>query len=512
MKPERGTWGSKFGFILAASGSAIGLGNIVFFGANAYKFGAGAFYLPYFAALLLMGIPLMIVELGLGRTTRRAFPLAMREIGGKRGEFFGWFGVLNAGVITMYYITILGWVVGMLLRSLGPLWEATAVKAFELEAGALPTAMSHFFDMISQVDNLGFVVLVWLLNMVAVGWGTKSIERIVKVCVPAMWLFMIVLIVRGVTLEGGRQGIYLLFTPNWEVMAQPKVWLGAISQIFFTLSLGFGIMPTYASYLPKKNDDVQSALTISFMNCGFEYIAGLAIFTMLFAFAIVPNTESTLGMMFFVLPEGIAHFPFGVMAFGVLFFLLLLLAGLTSSVSLVETLVSSIIDAFDFRRRNVVFIVAMVGVIGSCAFALPMVIDKGLNSNGTLGLTLLDLFDHWAFYNGLLLTGLLECLFIGWFSDTDKILAAINEHSSWHLGGWFKWQVRIVMPLIIVTVLATGLYQEFSGGLYGHDFSTGPFQGFLHVMVLAVWLLFTLGTAGAFTYTRHRRNGGKDHA
>jgi len=502
MSTSRGSWGSKLGFILAASGSAIGLGNIVFFGANAYRYGAGAFYLPYFIALILVGIPLMITELGLGRMTGKAIPLALREIGGRKGEYFGWFAILNASIITMYYITILGWVVGMLLRSLGPLWEAIPVPAFGLAAGTLSTSMSHFFDMISRYDTLGYVVLVWLMNVFSVMWGTRSIEKIVKVFVPTMWLFMIIMIFRGVTLPNGLDGVYLLFTPNWEVMKSSEVWVGAFSQIFFTLSLGFGIMATYASYLPKKNDDVQSALTVSLMNCGFEFIAGVAIFSLLFAFAIVPKA-STIGMMFFVLPEGISQFPFWVSAFGVLFFTLLLTAGLTSAVSLVETLVSSIIDVFGYQRRRVVIAVAAVGTVGSIAFALPQIIDPGLDSNGTLGLSLLDLFDHWAFSYGLLMGGLIECVFLGWFFDTDKLLASINEHTSFRLGSWFKYMVKFVMPGLILVLLGSGIYQELDG-LYGHNHVHGPYNG-MHWFVLIGWLVFAFGMAGVFTFLSGRK-------
>ena len=503
MTAKRGRWASKLGFILAASGSAIGLGNIVFFGANAYRYGAGAFYLPYFMALFLVGIPLMVIELGLGRMTNKAFPLAMREIGGKRGEFFGWFAVLNASVICMYYITILAWVVGMLLRSMGPLWDEIAVPAFNLPAGALSNSMSNFFDMISRYETIGFVILVWLMNIFAVMWGTKSIEKIVKIFVPSMWLFMLILIFRGATLPNGLDGIYLLFTPNWEVMAKPEVWIGAFGQMFFSLSLGFGIMCTYASYLPKKNDDVQSAVTISLMNCGFEYLAGLAIFSLLFAFAIAPKA-STLGMMFFVLPEGIAQFPFWVRGFGVMFFLLLLMAGVTSAVSLVETLVGSIIDAFGFTRRRVVWAVALVGMVGSLAFALPQVIDPNLDTNGTLGLSLLDLFDHWAFSYGLLIAGLLECIFLGWLFNTDKLLAHINEHSSIHLGAWFKWMIRVVMPGLILWILISGLVGEFKG-IYGHDHVHGRYQS-MHLYALFIWGLFTFGMAAVFTLSK-RVNG-----
>ncbi|MCZ7583034.1 MAG: hypothetical protein M5R36_06695 [Deltaproteobacteria bacterium] len=252
MAGDRGTWRSKIGFILAASGSAIGLGNIVFFSANAYKYGAGAFYVPYFIALFAIGIPIMILELGIGRFTGRALPESLRQMSGRRGEFAGWFGILNATIITMYYITILAWAVGMLVGSFKGLWQASAVDAFGIGAGVLSNSMSYFFNMISEYETVIYVAFVWALNMIIVFWGTKSIEATVKVFVPLMWTFMIVLIVRGLTLDNGVQGLYLLFTPNFSVMTDVEVWRGAFSQMFFTLSLGFGIMTAYASYLPKK--------------------------------------------------------------------------------------------------------------------------------------------------------------------------------------------------------------------------------------------------------------------
>lgn len=491
MGQERSQWGSKLGFILAASGSAIGLGNIVFFPANAYKYGAGAFYLPYFIALFVVGMPVMTLELGMGRFTGRAFPATLRQIAGKKGEVAGWFGVLNASMITMYYLTILGWVVGMLRGSLGGLWSPGAVEAFGLPSGALSSAMSYFFNMISRYDTVVFVAVVWLLNMLIVFWGTKSIEAAVKVFVPLMWIFMLVLIVRGLSLDNGGQGVYLLFTPDFSVMKDVEVWRGAFSQIFFTLSLGFGIMTTYSSYLPPESDDISNAGTISFMNSSFEFIAGLAIFSLLFTFAITPKA-STLSMMFFVVPEGIAKFPFAVALFGVLFFTLLLFAGLTSSVSLVEAVVSSLLDKFPGASRGrVTLVVTLIGFCGSALFALPTVIDKGLDSNGTLGLSLLDLYDHWVFGYGLMLCGLLECVLTGWFFDLDKLLEHINRTGSLKLGGGFKALIKFVIPAIILIILGSNAVKEITGGLYGHDMSLGGLD-FLSPFALVSWLGLTI--------------------
>lgn len=506
MSEERGSWGSKLGFILAASGSAIGLGNIVFFSSNAYKYGGGAFYVPYLVALFLIGIPVMILELGAGRFARKSMPNALHHIAGRRAEAAGWFGALNASIITMYYIAILAWILGMWVGSLGALWQASPVEAFGLESGELSNSMSYFFNMISSSRPLLFVVLIWAANILIIIKGAKSIEAVVKIFVPLMWIMMVVLIIRGITLPGGIEGIFYLFTPDFSVMGDVGIWKGAFSQMFFTLSLGFGIMMAYASYLPKKNDDVLSATTISFLNCSFEYIAGLAIFSLLFAFAIAPKASS-LSMIFFVVPEGIAEFPVFVGIFGFLFFTLLLMAGLTSSVSLVESVVLSVIDKFGLPRNKVLIGVFVVGLAGSVLFVLPEVVDPGLSDDGTLGFTLVDLFDHWAFGYGLLICGLLELIILGWLYDIDALLAFINKNSKVTLGGKFKFLVRYILPLVILSILVLSAVDEVTGGLYGSAMETGDYSG-LHLMAFAGWIVFSFGGAALFTVLRRRGEEG----
>lgn len=490
---QRAVWSSKLGFILAASGSAIGLGNIVFFGANAYKYGAGAFYLPYLLALFFIGLPFMAMEIGLGLRFNRALPESLHLIAGRRGEFVGWWGILNASVITTYYIAILGWVVGMLLGAFGPLWRPSmAVPAFGMAEGALPNPFAYFFNMLSTPPTLLFVALMWALNILIVWRGTVTIEKAVKICVPLMWVFMLILIVRGLTLPHGPHGVRLLFTPNWGVMRNPDVWKGAFGQIFFSLSLGFGIMTAYASYLPKKSDCNSNAMMVSFLNCGFEFIAGVAIFTILFSLSIVPKA-STLAMSFFVLPSGIARFPYGVTTFGVMFFVLLLLAGISSSVSLVEALASSLIDKFRISRLRALAIIGIGGTFISLLFTLPLVVDPSLKDDGTLGLTLLDLSDHWAFGYGLLLMGLAESILIGWVLGAGKLRETMNAHARIRLGPWFDALVRFVAPVVVFAVLAASVAQEIRTGMYGSRMATGwpP----MAVVVLLVWVVFTTGGA-----------------
>lgn len=510
---DRGQW-SRMGFVLAASGSAIGLGNIVFFPANAYRYGGGAFYLPYLVALLTVGIPLLALELGLGHQQRRAYPLALRQTAGAKGEFLGWWALVNTTFITLYYVAILSWVVGMFLGGFGPLWEpSTALEGFE--ADRLPNPHGFFFALVSTSHPLWFALGVWSLNAFIVRRGAAGIERAVRIFVPAMWLLMLLLVVRGVTLAGGDHGVWSLFAPDLAAMADVAVWQGAFSQIFFTLSIGFGVMTAYGSYLPRRSDQANNALIIACLNCGFEYIAGVAIFAMLFAFAVVPQA-STVAMTFFVVPQGMGQLPGGegvVTSFGVLFFLLLLLAGLSSTVSMVESLVSALRDKFSLRRWPVVVATCGLGAVGSAVFTLPQVVNPGLENNGTLGLTLLDLLDHWAFSYGLLLVGLSQCLLLGQKRRIGALRSGINSQSRWRLGPWYERLVGVVIPITLALILLAALVQEVRGGLYGSSYGDHLAPGYewlraAPVGALAVWLLVPAAIAWALSRIPPAREGG----
>ena len=511
----RGVWNTKLGFILAASGSAIGLGNIVFFSANAYAYGGGAFYLPYLFALFAVGIPVMILEFGLGTMTQRAFPEALSRLVGKKGEFVGWWSLGSALFITMYYVTILGWAVGMLFGSFGGLFEAGATAPFApmQEPTAEPSATVYFFGLIATWWPLLGVLALWGTNLLILWRGTQTIEWAVRIALPLMWLFMIVLIIRGVTLDGGLSGVMYLFTPDFEGIMQPEVWKGAFSQIFFTLSLGLGTMTAYASYLPRDADQTNNSLMVASLNCGFEFLAGIAIFSLLFAFAINPSGGTTLSLSFFAIPQGISEFPGGVQIFGFLFFLLFLMAGVTSSISLIEGPASALIDKLGISRGKALAMVAVPGIIGSVCFALPTIIDPGLADNGTLGLTLLDVLDHWAFSYSLLIVSFLEVVMIGWVLGADKLRAAVNEHSTFTLGSWFDVLIKYVIPAILGVVLVWNLYSEFSGDLYGTTYALGGLD-WLPYLVPVVWLFGTLGLAYHLTFNRNYDSepGGPPHA
>jgi len=211
--------------------------------------------------------------------------------------------------------------------------------------------------------------------------------------------------------------------------------------------------------------------------------------------------------MFFIVPQGINQLPGGsaaVISFGLLFFFLLLIAGLTSSISLVEAFTSAVRDKFHVSRKRVLVWMGSIGVVGSAIFALPLVVDKGLADNGTMGLTLLDIFSHWNFSYGLLIVGLLECIVVGWIMGADKLRLALNEHSKIKLGVWFDYLIKYIIPLLLVVLLGWAFVDEIRNGLYGSSFSKNYSEDFQFmkaapVAILVIWLLGAGIAAWIFT-------------
>jgi len=446
----------------------------------------------------------MMLEFGMGTLTRQSFPLALRKLVGKKGEFFGWFSIAGSMIITMYYVAILGWAVGMLIGTFGSLFEpgiTAPFTPFETPTESVSSTV-FFFKMISTWQPLIFIIIIWGLNVLILSKGTHSIERAVRVFVPLMWIFMIGLAIRGLTLDGGFDGVMYLFTPDFEGISEPNVWRGAFSQMFFSLSLGMGIMTAYASYLPRDADQVNNSLLVSFLNCSFEFIAGTAIFSLLFVFALNPAGTS-LSLSFFVIPQGInglSALPWVVRLFGFIFFLLIVLAGLTSSVSLMEAFVSAIIDKLKLSRKKALAYVGIAGLLGSALFSLPQIIDRGLTGNGTLGLTLLDLMDHWVFNYSLLIVGLAEVILIGWVLGAGRLREALNEHTKLNLGKWFEGLIKYVIPVLLAVVIISSLIGEYKpagpdgGLLYGSNYQMPGFE-WLPIFIPIFWIIVSVAFA-----------------
>ncbi|MGR5115292.1 sodium-dependent transporter [Photobacterium damselae] len=460
---SREQWGSRAGFILAAVGSAIGLGNIWRFPYMAYENGGGAFFIPYLFAMLTAGIPFMIMEFTLGHKLRSAAPRAFAKLGGKY-EWLGWFQVFIAAVIAVYYVAIIGWAISYLGFSFQQSWGSDTNAFFFSEYLKLgehsPSQLGGF-----QLHIAIPMMIAWAITFAAIYSGVKGgIERASKIMMPLLFIMVLGLITRVVFLPGALDGLNYLFQPDFSKILDAKVWSAAYGQIFFTLSVGFAIMIAYSSYLPSKSDINNNAFMTVLINCGFSITAGVLIFAVLGYMAqeqAKPLTEvvsAGVGLAFVTIPAAINLLP-APYILGPLFFLALVVAGLSSHISIIEAVTSAVIDKLNWSRKKAAIVVCGTGFIVSMAFA----------TNG--GLLLLDLVDYFINNVALLSSCLLELLIVGWLVKIADIRQYANSISDFTIGKWFELCIRFISPIMLAIILVTNLYKTLAEGYGGYDMS-----------------------------------------
>ncbi|HIF9441397.1 TPA: sodium-dependent transporter [Photobacterium damselae] len=460
---SREQWGSRAGFILAAVGSAIGLGNIWRFPYMAYENGGGAFFIPYLFAMLTAGIPFMIMEFTLGHKLRSAAPRAFAKLGGKY-EWLGWFQVFIAAVIAVYYVAVIGWAISYLGFSFKQSWGSDTNAFFFSEYLKLgehsPSQLGGF-----QLHIAIPMMIAWAITFAAIYSGVKGgIERASKIMMPLLFIMVLGLITRVVFLPGALDGLNYLFQPDFSKILDAKVWSAAYGQIFFTLSVGFAIMIAYSSYLPSKSDINNNAFMTVLINCGFSITAGVLIFAVLGYMAqeqAKPLTEvvsAGVGLAFVTIPAAINLLP-APYILGPLFFLALVVAGLSSHISIIEAVTSAVIDKLNWSRKKAAIVVCGTGFIVSMAFA----------TNG--GLLLLDLVDYFINNVALLSSCLLELLIVGWLVKIADIRQYANSISDFTIGKWFELCIRFISPTMLAIILVTNLYKTLAEGYGGYDMS-----------------------------------------
>ena len=483
---ERGAWRSNTGFLLAAIGSAVGLGNIWRFPYVAYENGGGAFLIPYIIALFTAGIPVLMLELSLGNKKRASAPLAFAKIDPK-WEWLGWWSVtfVMFGIV-LYYIVVIAWCVDYIFFSAFQSWGSDTNSFFFKE-------FLHVSGGVWELEGLNpsivaAVLFVWFVNWVITFNGIqKGIERAVKFMMPVLFLITIIFIGWAVSLEGARDGIRLYTTPDFSKIRNIEVWIAAYGQIFFSLSLGFGIMIAYASYLPEKTNIFKNSLIVGFSNSLYEVAAGFGVFSVLGYMALkqgLPIREVVsdgIGLAFVAYPKAISLLPFG-QIFGILFFLLLSIAGITSSISIIEAFTSAIIDKFSVSRKRVITLICISGFMGSLLFA------------SHAGLHWLDIVDHFLNQYGLVTVGIVEALIIGWLYRTRQLKDHIAENLglSGNRHRIFKYVVlqlwnyciKFITPVALGFALIYSLIGEFKKPYGGY-----PVSG---IIILGIgWLLIT---------------------
>ncbi|MFH0911307.1 MAG: sodium-dependent transporter, partial [Planctomycetota bacterium] len=419
---RRDRWDSRTAFVLAAIGSAVGLGNIWRFPYICYSNGGGAFFIPYLVALFTAGIPLLILEFGIGQMMQGSAPVALRKTN-RHSEWVGWFALLVSTIIGVYYAVIMAWCVEYLVYAFRGFFTHGAMPwtAFPRGEEAFFTEkIRRQFTAAGELWQYHWPIILglaatWIGVFFVIAFGVKGIGKVVRWTVPIKIVVLAILIVRGLTLPGAAEGIRYFLTPNMAALTQAKTWLAAYGQIFFSLTIGFGVMIAYASYLPRDADVANNAFITGLGNCSVSFLAGFAVFSVVGYLALqkgVPVTEvasQSLGLVFVTYPTAVSKmgelgwlFP---PVIGVLFFVMLLSLGIDSLFSLVEAVVSALRDRFPWLTQGL--LAALY-----CLFSLGVGI---LFFAGRAGINWLDCFDHWANDYGLAIVGLLQCLIVGYF-------------------------------------------------------------------------------------------------
>lgn len=470
----RSQWGTRAGFILAAVGSAIGLGNIWRFPAVAYENGGGAFLIPYLFALLTAGIPILIMEFTIGHKYRGSAPLSFRRMN-KKTEAIGWWAVLVAFVISTYYSVIIAWAMSYSVFSFNLNWG-------EDTYGFL---MGEYLKRTVDPGEIGSMVpgvfipllLVWVVTLGILFKGVKKgIEIANRIFIPALIVLFLIIVIRAITLPGALDGLEAFFTPDFSRIMDEDVWVAAYGQIFFSLSIAFAIMITYSSYLPKKSDITNNAFITGFGNSSFEILAGIGVFGILGFMAAQQGVgvdevvTAGIGLAFVVFPEIINQFPGLNSLFGFLFFASLVLAGLSSLISITETYVAGLVDKFKISRTKAVAFGGGLAALISLLFA-----TQG-------GLYFLDAADYFINQFGVALIGLVEVVLIAWILRQLKgIKEHANEISDIKLGSWWTISLSVITPFVLgvmmVRLLKQNLLREF-------DNPTGNYEGYSNAFIL----------------------------
>ncbi|MEE1942514.1 sodium-dependent transporter [Streptomyces sp. TRM 70361] len=458
----REAWGSRAGFLMAAIGSAIGLGNIWRFPSEAYKNGGGAFLLPYLLALLTAGLPLLILEYVIGRRYRRSPPAAFRRMSAP-AQVIGWWQVAICCVIAAYYAVILAWAVRYVGFSVGERW------------GDDPDAF-FFGDFLGTAEQPGWIssyvggvfwplLVIWIAVLVVLVLGVRrGIELANRIFIPLLVLFFVALVIRAVTLDGAATGLDALFSPDWGALTRGSVWVAAYGQIFFSLSVGFGIMITYASYLRRRADLTGSALVAGFANSSFEILAGIGVFATLGFLSLNTGTPvdetvtSGIGLAFVAFPTIISNMPLGTL-FGLLFFGSLVIAGLTSLLSIVQVPVAAVQDRTGLGRTP-----AVLGVGGAIALASILLFPTDS------GLYLLDAADHFINQYGIALASLAAVVTVAWLLRRLPALQRdADDTSAVRLGVWWRVALGVITPLVLGWMMIDSLRAEFDENYGGYE-------------------------------------------
>ncbi len=463
IKP-RENWGSRLGFVMAAAGSAVGLGNIWRFPYMTGQNGGGAFIIIYLACVIVVGLSIMTAEFAVGRRSSLAAVGAYKKYSG-RWTFAGALGVLSAFFIMAFYPVVGGWALAYVLKSFtGLLSDPAAI------GGVFGAFITNSFE------PLIWLALFMALNVFIVAKGIAGgIEKAGKILMPTLFGLLILIIIRSVTLEGAGAGLEFLFKPVWSEVTG-STWLAALGQAFFSLSLGMGCMITYGSYINKKENLQKNALIVTALDTGVAILAGLAIFPALFAFGMTPAGGP--GLVFAVVPSIFAEMGGTGVIFSIIFFVALTVAALTSSVSLLEVVVSYLIDQKNMVRKTAVYLSAGVMMVLGVLCSLSLGVMSGVTF---LGVGAFDFFDILSDKIFLAIGGMLLAIFVGWVMKKEDLKDELTNGGTVKFKLFEVWYalIKYIIPIAIAIVAFVGIKSIEQTGLM--------IFGLLVIVVLAIF-------------------------
>ena len=439
---------SKLGVILAAAGSAIGLGNIWKFPYEAGANGGGAFLLVYLVCVIVFGMPLLMTEILIGRKAGTSTFSAFRAISGNnRWQWLGWWSALTVFIITGFYFVVTGWCVDYL-------YEAATNSYIGMGSDEL---LQHFNTNMANTPKIIICSIIPVLLTSAILWFgvSKGIERLSKILMPLLLIMMSLMVVRVLMLDGSGVGLRFFFKPDFSQIT-PSVIMTAAGQCFFSLSVGLGLMITYGAYMPKDQDATKTSFQVICLDTLVAVLAGVIIFPAVFAFGFNPAEGPQL--VFVVLPAVLQHMSFAWLS-GVVFFTLLCIAAITSTISLMEVIVVSIMELSrgKLNRHQSVLIATAVVCLTVCVYVLS---TTGVWGKMQLfGKNLFELSDTLVTTFMMPLSALAMSLFIGWFmplQDNDLIPQSEKRYKKW-LRPAFVFALRWIVPIAILLIFLDGL-------------------------------------------------------
>lgn len=519
VKKDR--WGTRAGVILAVAGSAIGLGNFLRFPGQAAEYGGGAFLIPYLIALLVIGIPLAWVEWGLGRyggaRGHNSSPGIFRVLTGHRaGSYLGMFGTIMPVMIFMYYIFVEAWCLMYAWDYLTGTFSSLGGDAeritnhFLASTGALAdgSVFTHGADRIFI-----FLAICFVFNYILIYRGiNKGIELFCNIALPLLAVCALIVLFRVLTLppnpanpeQNILNGLGYMWNPVkpgaslWETLSRADIWVAATGQIFFSLSIGFGLILTYASYLKPDDDVALSSLTAVSSNEFAEVVlGGMIAIPAAFVFlgpAVVQDPPGTFGMGFITLPNVFNMMPGGAF-FGALFFSLLFLAAITSSISMLQPAIALLEDGLSISRKPSVSILCAITLVG-CLFVVYFSKD----------FLALDTLDFWMANFFIFIFATAQAIVFGWVLGIDKGFDELRRGAEVQIPSFFKIMIKYVSPLYLIVIFVIWCFQALPERLKA--VVSPPEQG-PPVVMLSVLLIFAV--MGFFAYVVSRANRKWDH-